>query len=98
MARRVHPRLLVSAAGQRGGRLTAPGKMTQKLTNAGKIAVAVGGGIVIAGLATLATLALTHDTAVRENFAAYGNGIGDTLDAVRNGDIDPFDFYEPFDF
>jgi hypothetical protein len=46
--------------------------------------------IVTAAVATLATLALTHNTAVSENFVAYTNGINDALEAVRNG-FDPFD-------
>lgn len=50
----------------------------------------VGGGVIVtAAVATLATLALTHNRAVSENFAAYSNGINDALEAVRNG-FDPF--------
>lgn len=55
-----------------------------------KIAAVVGGAVVAAGGAVVATLAATHKTAVFENAKAYANGINDALEAVRNG-FDPFD-------
>jgi|LakMenEpi03Aug12_release.lakeMendotaPanAssembly.Ray.scaffolds.fasta_scaffold1449489_1 hypothetical protein len=43
------------------------------------IAALVGGGLFIAGGAVMATLALTHRTAVTENLCAYLNGWSDCL-------------------
>ena len=44
----------------------------------------------------VATLAATHRTAVRENFAAYLHGWHDALEAVREG-LDPFDSFDGLD-
>jgi hypothetical protein len=51
---------------------------------AGGLAAGAAGGYILA-------LALTKNEAVRENFAAYVNGCHDTLEAIRDGVLDPFD-------
>ena len=43
------------------------------------ITAIIGGGVLIAGGAVVATLALTHRTAVTENLCAYLNGWSDCL-------------------
>jgi hypothetical protein len=64
---------------------TASSKLSWK-----KIALVVGGAAVTAAGSVVATLAATHKTAVFENMKAYGNGINDALEAIRNG-FDPFE-------
>ncbi len=56
-----------------------------------KVALALGGAAVTVAGTVVATLAATHRSAVSENAAAYGNGISDALNAVRNG-FDPSDY------
>jgi hypothetical protein len=48
------------------------------------------GAAVTVADAVIATLAATHKSAVAENAKAYGNGMKDALDAVRDG-FDPFE-------
>ena len=48
------------------------------------ITAIIGGGVLIAGGAVVATLALTHRTAVTENLCAYLNGWSDCLAATGN--------------
>jgi hypothetical protein len=45
-----------------------------------KVALCVGGGVVLIGATVVVTLAITHDSAVRENLVAYLNGKSDGFD------------------
>jgi len=53
-----------------------------------KIAMVVGGVVMIAAGAAIATLAATHKSAVRENAIAYVNGL---VDGYSNGFVDGFE-------
>ncbi len=49
-----------------------------------KVVMVVGGGVVVAAGAVLATLASTHKSAVRENEKAYSNGWRDGEAALQD--------------
>lgn len=57
-----------------------------------KVAAWVGGGVALVAGAVVATLAATHKSAVRENAAAYANGLLDG--ASGDEDDDDFDNYD----
>ena len=53
------------------------------------VALTVGGGVILVMGAVVATLAVTHDSAVKANFQAYLNGI--ITGAESGGYLDGFD-------
>lgn len=55
-----------------------------------RIAIGAGGLALTVGGTVVATLAATHNSARRENAAAYAHGLLDAVEAIRNG-YDPFE-------